>query len=89
MPAATTCLIPVIIVNAASVTKVGTGASADVMDEGNSNPDNNFRFSSDLYPGGGYIFNFNTKGLHGTYKLNFTITGDAPGAIHVVFFQVR
>jgi probable HAF family extracellular repeat protein len=80
---------PSIIVNAASVTKVSTGASADVMNEGNSNPDNNFRFSSDLYPGGGYIFNFNTKRLKGTYKLNFTVTGDAPGATHFVFFQVR
>jgi probable HAF family extracellular repeat protein len=80
---------PSLIVNAASLTKVSTGASADVMDAGNSNPDNNFRFSSDLYPGGGYIFNFSTKGLKGTYKLSFTVTGDAPGATHFVFFQVR
>ena len=81
---------PSIILHATSYTQKGGSASTDVMDAGNSNPDNDFRFSSDLYPGGGYIFNYKTTGLHGVYELNFTVTPDATtGASHSVGFEVR
>jgi hypothetical protein len=50
---------------------------------------NNFCFSSDLYPGGGYIFNYKTSGLNGSYSLNFTVSADTPGASHIAGFQVK
>jgi hypothetical protein len=56
--------------------------------EGNANPDNDFRFDSSLGLGGGYIFNLSTKGLNpGTYRLQFTVTGDPIG--HSVLFGVK
>jgi hypothetical protein len=56
--------------------------------EGNANPDNDFRFDSSLGVGGGYIFNLSTKGLNpGTYRLQFTVTGDPIG--HSVLFGVK
>lgn len=80
---------PSITVTATSLTQTGAGASSDLEDAGNSNPDSNFRFSSDLCPGGGYIFNLKTTGLHGQYQLNFTVSSDTPGAKHSVAFQVK
>jgi hypothetical protein len=58
----------------------GAGAAwrpGQVLDAGNANPDNDFRFDVSLGNTGGYIFNLKTTGLDtGTYTLNFTVTGD-------------
>lgn len=57
----------------------------EVVDSGNANPDNNFRFDADL---GGYIFNLKTTGLEsGIYRL-FFMAGDDP-VEHSVEFRVK
>jgi hypothetical protein len=62
--------------------------SGEVLDSGNANPDNNFRFDPTLGSTGGYIFNLSTKGLTtGTYDLNFTVTGDS--SVYAAPFQVK
>jgi len=78
-------------VNATNVLFINGNASGDtVMNAGNSNPDNNFRFDSSLGPSGGYIFNYKTTGLpSGNYLLEFTVSGDAAGAVYAVPFAVR
>jgi hypothetical protein len=55
---------------AVSVTPTGSIAS-------NANPGNLFRYDTSIAPGGGYIYNLNTKSLPaGSYALNFTVSGD-------------
>jgi len=77
-----------IVVQAASLTKVSTQATEAVLDSGNANPDQNFRFDSTLGSGGGYIFNLSTKGLStGTYQLSVAVSGDR--TIHKLQFQVK
>jgi hypothetical protein len=58
-----------------------------VEDTGNANPDNDFRFDATLGSSGGYIFNLSTRGLAGTYTLNFTVGSDPQQ--HSVLFQVH
>jgi hypothetical protein len=68
--------------------QVSSSISGQVLDAGNANPDNNFRYDSTLGPSGGYIFNLKTTGLTtGTYQLNFSVTGDP--SPHSVQFQIK
>jgi hypothetical protein len=72
-----------IVLTATGVTQLSTSTMGAPEDAGNSNPDDEFRFS-----GGAYIFNLKTTGLStGAYALTFTATGD-PNP-HQVQFQVR
>jgi beta-propeller repeat-containing protein len=74
---------PEIVVVAQNLSLVSTATSALVMDAGNANPDDRFRYDS-----GEYIFNLKTTGLAtGTYALALTVTGDP--AAHTVLFQVK
>ncbi len=62
-------------VHATSVVKTADNTSSEVIDSGNANPDNNFRYDAGL---SGYIFNLSTKGLStGAYCLRFTVGGEA------------
>jgi hypothetical protein len=77
-----------ITVHAISVTQISTSTSGAVENAGNSNPDNDFRFDATLGSTGGYIFNLKTTGLStGTYKVNFTVTGDS--FVYAANFEVR
>jgi hypothetical protein len=77
-----------VILNATGITQTSTQISGPVQSPGNANPDNDFRFDSSLGPTGGYIFNLRTAGLGtGTYRLNFTVTGDS--FVYAAPFQVR
>jgi hypothetical protein len=72
-----------IALTATGLTQVSSDASSTVVDAGNANPDDNFR-----YAGGGYLFNLKTTGLTtGTWQLSFTVAGDP--TTHTVQFQVR
>jgi hypothetical protein len=74
--------------HAINVTKTSDNVSGDVEDAGNANPDDDFRFDATLGGTGGYIFNLKTTGMTtGTYRLNFTVAGDA--LIYSAPFQVR
>ena len=76
------------VVTAVGVGLISTTAYGDVMDAGNANPDNNFRFDSTLGGTGGYIYNLKTTGLTtGTYNLYF-MAGSDP-TLHTVQFQVK
>lgn len=77
-----------VVVSATGLKKMSDTASFAVQDAGQSNADNNFRFDSSVGPGGGYIYNLQTKGLTtGTYEIEFSATGDR--TIHKLRFQVR
>ena len=77
-----------IALHAVSVTQTSTSISGPVLDSGNANPDNDFRFDSTLGTTGGYIFNLSTVGLTtGAYNLNFTVTGDS--FVYAAPFQVK
>lgn len=79
---------PSVVVHASNLVQTSTNASLVVVDAGNANPDNDFRFDPTLGPSGGYIFNLKTSGLStGTYELVFTAGSDP--TTHVVYFQVR
>jgi hypothetical protein len=81
---------PAITVTAVQVILVSTNASTDVIDAGNANPDNNFRFDGGLGPNGGYIYNLKTTGLGmGTYVVTFNVTGDPTTHNTELVFQVR
>lgn len=72
-----------IVVHAVGVGLVSSVAYGDVITAGNANPDNNFRFSDDLY-----ILNLKTTGLStGVYNLYFTAGSDP--VLHTVQFQVK
>ncbi len=76
------------VVHAVGVGLASTTAFGDVVDSGNANPDNNFRFDSGLGGTGGYIYNLKTTGLAtGTYNLHFTAGSDP--ILHSVQFQVK
>ena len=77
-----------ITVHAISVTQISTSSSGAVENAGNSNPDSDFRFDATLGSTGGYIFNLKTTGLStGTYKVNFTVTGDT--FVYATNFEVK
>jgi hypothetical protein len=79
-----------ITVTALQIVMVSTGVTDTVIDAGNANPDNNFRFDGGLGPMGGYIFNLKTTGLAtGTYVMTFTATGDPTTHTSELVFQVR
>ncbi len=79
---------PGIVVHAASVTMASTSAPGALVDTGNANPDNDFRFDSTLGTSGGYIFNLSTAPLStGTWNLSFTAGSDP--TLHSVQFQVK
>jgi hypothetical protein len=79
---------PNTVLHATSITQSSTSISGTVQDAGSANPDNDFRFDSNLGSMGGYIFNLSTTGLStGTYNLNFTVTGDS--SMYSTQFQVK
>jgi hypothetical protein len=79
-----------IMVTAQHIVMLSTSTSSSVMNAGNANPDNNFRFDPTLGPTGGYIFNLKTTGLAtGTYVLTFTVPGDPTAHSSELVFQVR
>jgi hypothetical protein len=72
-----------IVVHAVNVVQIGSSASTVLDDSGASNPDFDFRFTTDSYQ-----FNLKTTGYGtGTYVLNFTVGGDP--TLYSVMFQVR
>jgi sugar lactone lactonase YvrE len=81
-----------IIVNAFKLVQVSSGATDTIVDAGNANPDNNFRFDPSLGPTsastGGFIFNLKANLMSGTYDLYFT-AGNDPSTNHFLQFQVR
>ena len=75
-----------IIVHATGISQTSNLISGPAEDAGSSNPDSDFRYDQTLGGTGGYIYNLKTTGLTtGTYRLNFTVLGDASG----VPFQVK
>jgi hypothetical protein len=75
-----------ILVHATGVTQTSNLITGPAEDAGNANPDSDFRYDAALGGTGGYIYNLKTTGLTtGTYRLNFTIFGEAYG----VPFQVK
>lgn len=77
-----------IAITAVSTTQVSNSISRPVQSSGNANLDGKFRFDATLGTTGGYIFHLSTKGLPtGTYRLNFTVTGDS--FLYSVPFQVK
>lgn len=77
-----------VVLHVSNLVQTSTNASLVVVDAGNANPDNDFRFDPTLGPTGGYIFNLKTTGLStGTYELVFTAGSDP--TTHIVYFQVR
>ena len=79
---------PTVTLHAFSITMESSTISGAVQDSGNANPDNDFRFDPSLGPTGGYIFNLSTRGLStGSYRLNFTVSGDP--TVHGAPFQVK
>jgi hypothetical protein len=74
------------VVTAQELIFVSTNTSGPVVDAGNANPDQQFRFDSSLGPG--YIFNLKTSGLAtGTYRLKFAVTNDPQ--THMIQFELR
>ena len=76
------------VLHAISVKLISSGTTdTALLSPGSAQPDNNFRYDSTLGPSGGYIFNFDTSGKHGTYNMFFTATGDPN--VHTLTFQVK
>ncbi len=76
------------VVHAVGAGLITTTTFGEVMDTGNANPDNNFRYDSGLGGTGGYIYNLKTTGLStGTYNMYFTAGSDP--VLHAVQFQVK
>ena len=72
-----------LIVTAVGISLVSTSVYGPVEDSGNSNPDNNFRFTSDSY-----TYNLQTTGFAtGVYYLYFTVGADP--TVHTVQFQIK
>lgn len=75
------------VLTARSLKLIGGTTSVPVIDSGNANPDNNFRYDSTL--GGRYIFNLSTKGLApGRYSLSF-YAGNNHSFFYTVKFEVK
>lgn len=65
---------------------IDSNTTSDVVDSGNANPDNNFRYDSALR---GYIYNLSTKGLvRGKYVLSF-YEGSNRSFFYTVTFEVK
>lgn len=75
-----------VVVSAGMVAMVGGAPLGDpAQDAGNANPDSDFRFDTTLAPGGGYIYNLQTKGLvAGTYRVSISAAA-SPLAYSVQF----
>ena len=74
-----------ITLHAVSVIQVNNQASSVLDDSGNSNPDFDFRYDSQI---GGYIFNLKTTGYGtGRYLLNFNAGGSTN--VYAIGFQIR
>lgn len=73
------------VVHATDLSKVDHSAAAVVEDSGQANPDDDFRYDSEL---AGHVFNVSTEGLTtGTWRLDFTVDG---GSVrYAVNFDVR
>ena len=70
------------------IVQTATGSLAPVVDAGNANPENNFRFSSELGGEAGYIFNLATRGLSaGTYDIRFRVGSDP--SVYTTPIQIR
>ena len=81
---------PAVVLTAVEVRKDSDIITAEVIDSGDANPDDNFRFDPTLGLTGGYIFNLSTRGLAaGTYRLVFTATGDPTTHSSELVFQVK
>jgi len=66
-----------IVVHATGLFQMSSSTNDPVIDAGNANPDNDFRFDAGQGPSGGYIFNLKTTGLgSGNWVIQFTVTGD-------------
>ncbi len=79
---------PQLVLQAIAVIQLSTAASLGVQSPGNANPDDQFRYSTQIGNGGGYIFNLKTTGLAtGTYELRFRVGTDS--ATYSAPFQVR
>ncbi len=77
-----------VIVHATGVVPLSAQPTGDLVDAGNANPDNDFRFDLTLGPTGGYIYNLATTPLAtGIWQVNFTAGNDP--IPHGVQFQVR
>jgi hypothetical protein len=71
------------VVTAVGISLVSTSVYGPVEDSGNSNSDNNFRFTVDSY-----TYNLQTTGLAtGVYNLYFTVGSDP--TLHTVQFQIK
>jgi subtilisin-like proprotein convertase family protein len=76
-----------VVVTALRVEKISSYAPGILEDAGNSNSDDNFRFTN-FDGAGGYIFNLKTTGLTtGTYALVFKAGTDP--TTHIARFQVK
>jgi probable HAF family extracellular repeat protein len=79
---------PGLTVTALGVTKASDNATGELVDAGEHDADDNFRFDPTLGVTGGYIYNLRTGGLTtGTYLLVFRIGADPTS--HAVQFQIR
>jgi hypothetical protein len=77
-----------IVVHATGLFQMSSLTSDPVVDDGNANPDMDFRFDSTLGPSGGYIFNLKTSGLGtGNWVIQFTVAGDP--TLHSLGFGVK
>ncbi len=73
-----------IVLHAMGVIMVSNNASEPLVDSGNANPDDDFRFIT----GPEYIFNLSTSGYPaGTFALQFTVSGDP--TTHSALFQLK
>jgi hypothetical protein len=76
---------PATFVTATGLTYIGGTATGELMDAGDANPDDNFRYSEEL---AGYIFNLKTTGLvAGTWEVVFR--AGTEDATYAVRFAVR
>ena len=77
-----------IVLHAVGISLESMSISGDVVDAGNANADDDFRYDASLGGTGGYIFNLKTTGLTtGAYDLHFTV-GTAP-TVFRTRFQVK
>ena len=79
---------PAVIVTAIGVERVSDFAPGQVVEDGDEQPENDFRFDAFLAQTGGYQYNFKTTGLQtGSYVLIFRVSGDP--ITHRVRFQIK
>ena len=77
------------VLNAGGLILLGGATALSVIDAGNANPEDNFRYDWTLGSGGGYVFNLSTKGLtSGTYALTIYV-GTSRSFFYRITFQVK